>query len=297
MNDIRQLRSWLFVPGGNQNFLDKSRRADCDCLIFDLEDGVVAEQKRAARDLVAVRLREPSARQRYFVRVNHRSSGWYEDDLAAVVVVGLSGVCLPKCASVEDVTDAARRLDGLEREHDLPRDSIRIVATIESAVGVLAAPQIAQAHPRVAGLMLGMEDLATDMGINSIRPGDTGRFLAARSMMALAAAAAGVAGIDGLFTDLTDQKGLAADIRVARGVGLTAKSAFSPRQLDTINLAFTDDMDEVARARTIVAAYESAVDRGEGAITVFGGLVDRPIADRARQVLAKADIRRAQEAG
>lgn len=279
----RPTRSWMFVPGNKERFLAKAAGSDVDCVFLDLEDGVLPGSKAQAREMVAAALITPFRPQRY-VRLN-AAPDWFAGDLAAVIPSAPDGVCLPKCDSPDQVLELAARLDDLERRSSLAPGSTRIVAAIESPAAILAAAAIAAAHPRVAGLMLGAEDLALDIGLGTAREGEAAELLFARSMVVYAAAAARVISIDGVFPNLDDQQGMERDTLQARRLGFTAKSTFNPRQVEVINRIFSPRPDEITYAQLVADAFQAAEARGDASVAVGGQLVDRPIVLRAQRLL------------
>ena len=282
----RPLRSWMFVPGNRQRFLDKIYEVETppDAVFFDLEDGVIPDEKPVARELVAEVLRRAAPGPLRTVRINAVGTDWYREDLEAVLVPGLEGLCLPKVESPDDVRAAADALEGFD-----PDGAVGIVAAIESATGLVRAPEIAAAHPRVTAIMFGAEDYALDLGLGTKREGEARELLFARSAMVVAAAAARAISIDGVFPDLEDAEGLAGDIVQARRLGFGAKSTFNPRQVELINERFSPTPDELSYARRVADAFEEAVARGDASVAVGGQLVDRPIVLRAQRLLELAD--------
>ena len=276
----RPLRSWMFVPGNRQRFLNKIYELDerPDAVFFDLEDGVVPDEKPAARELVAEVLRRATPGPLRTVRINAVGSDWLQEDLEAILVPGLEGVCVPKVESPEQVLQVAKRL---------PRE-VGIVVAIESAAGLIRAPEIAAAHPQVIGLMFGAEDYALDLGLGTRREAESSELIYARSALVNAAAAARVISIDGVFPDLEDPDGLLVDILQARRLGFGAKSTFNPRQVALINERFSPTPDELEYARRVADAFEQATRRGDASVAVGGQLVDRPIVLRARRLLELA---------
>lgn len=281
----RPLRSWMFVPGNRQRFLDKIYELDeqPDAVFLDLEDGVIPDEKPVARELIAETLRRAAPGPLRTVRVNAVGTDWFREDLEAILVPGLEGVCVPKVESADDVQAAADDLGSFD-----PDGRIGVVAAIESAVGLLKAPEIAAAHPRVLALMFGAEDYALDLGLGTRREGEAAELVFARSALVVAAAAARVISIDGVFPDLEDAEGFAADVLQARRLGFGAKSTFNPRQIGLINERFSPTADELAYARRVVSAFEEAVARGDASVAVGGQLVDRPIVLRAQRLLELA---------
>jgi citrate lyase subunit beta / citryl-CoA lyase len=280
-------RSWMFVPGNKERFLVKAASSDADCVLLDLEDGVLPDSKLDARAMVAAALRTTFAPQRY-VRINAAPTPWFSDDLAAVVPAAPNGVCLPKCDDARQVRDLSARLDDLEEAAGVTPGSTRILAAIESPTAVLAAASIARAHPRLVGLMLGAEDLALEIGLGTVRQGEAAELVFARSMVVYAAAAAGVVSVDGVFPDLDDADGMEHDTLQARQLGFAGKATFNPRQIAVINRIFSPRADDIAYAKKVVAAFEAAELRGDASVAVGGQLVDRPIVARAQRLLELA---------
>ena len=278
-------RSWMFVPGHSERFVTKAAGVPADAVFLDLEDGVPVPEKPHARRQVAEALGWQDFTPRRFARVNSIVSPWFDDDLDSVVLPGLAGVCLPKVESATEVLRLAGRLDELERRRSMESRSVRIVAAVESARGLLAAPAIAASHPRVEALMFGAEDYALDLGLGTHRIGESRELIHARSSLVVAAVSARVGSIDGVFPNLDDPDGLAADILQARRLGFTGKSTFNPRQLDEINRVFSPSVDEIDYAMKVVVAFEEAQARGDGSVAVGGQLVDLPIVMRAKRLL------------
>ena len=155
-------RSWMFVPGNRPRFIDKGlREVAADTIFLDLEDGVPTAEKPAARKLVAAALAPPATRPLRYVRVNRVGSDWFREDMRCILVAGLDGICLPKVEQETDVLAVAEELHRFERESGLEPGHIGILAAIESARGLLAAPSIAACSPRVVGLILGPLSVAT----------------------------------------------------------------------------------------------------------------------------------------
>jgi citrate lyase subunit beta/citryl-CoA lyase len=277
----------MFVPGNRQRFIDKARGLDVDAVFLDLEDGVPPPEKPAARKIIADALARPSGGPARFVRINASSTPWFKDDMRAILVPGLDGICVPKVGRPADVVHVGRQLVDLTATSGRP---VAIVAAIESALGLTNAYAIAASHPAVLALMLGAEDFALDLGLTTKRSRESRELLYARSALVVAACAARRQSIDGVFADLNDLEGLVAETEEARRLGFTGKSTFNPRQIQTINSIFTPSEDEIVYAESVVTAFEEAQARGDGSVAVGGQLVDLPIVQRARQVLESTRV-------
>lgn len=282
------LRSLLFVPAIRERMLAGAARSGADAIVIDLEDAVPEGEKVAGRALAAAHIpRLAGAGCAVFVRVNGIHSGMARDDVMAVVSPGLAGVVLAKTESPQDLRD----LDVLLREAELaagvrPGD-IATIPLIESAGAVLHAEKIATGSDRVAALSFGAEDYTFDLGIR--RANNAAGLQHARATLVHVAAALGVPAIDAPYSDYRDAKGLAAETAVARDLGMKGKYAIHPDQVAAINDAFTPSKDEVAYARLVIDAYERGLEEGLGAVNLDGRMVDAPIADRARAIIALAE--------
>jgi citrate lyase subunit beta/citryl-CoA lyase len=240
-------------------------------VVADLEDAVAPAEKAAARDL-AIRLVaavETSAAR--LVRVNGVGTEWHDADVAAVVTSAADGIVLPK-ATEAAVAAVARRVD-------LP-----IVAIVETATGLREAFAIAS-NDSVRALMLGAVDLGLELGLE---PRDDGHeILFARSSLVVDSAAAGLRGpIDRVWVDVRDLDGLTGDCVVGRSLGFRGKALVHPDQIAPTHEAFAPSLDELRRAREIVAAYERAEAGGQGVVALDGEMIDAPVVERARELLS-----------
>jgi citrate lyase subunit beta/citryl-CoA lyase len=222
------------------------------------------------------------------VRVNAISSGLVRDDLMATAVKGLRAVVLPKAAGPQDVRDLDVLLREAEVSNGVRPGDIGVIPLIESAGGLLRCEAIATATDRVVGLALGGEDYTFDIGA----PRGPEALHHIRATIVQVAAAYGLLSIDTPYPDLRDADGLSEEARLARSIGLKGKFAIHPDQVSTINRAFAPTVDEIEQARRIVEAFDAAYRDGAGAISVDGRMVDAPIAERARAVIAASRRRR-----
>ena len=286
---MKATRSWLFVPGHRQQMIEKAFDLASDVVIFDLEDGVPTAEKDVARRQVAEALCGVAAGTAPFVRVHAAGSSELHADLRALAGARLQGLVMPKVRGPKDVLEMHGWLAGHEKKAGLPSGAVRLLATIESAGGLVHAPSIASATPRMAGLMFGAEDFALNMGLFS-HPGQ-GLFDYVRSALAIAAASGQIQAIDKVFTAIRDSDGLAREARRARDLGFDGKAVIHPDQIGAVNDIFSPTRDEVTMARRIVTAFERHAD--DGAAAVDGRMVDRPVLEQARRVLDRHGEERA----
>lgn len=282
------MRSLLYTPGHREPMVARvlagGLATSPDVVLLDLEDGVPAAEKDAARRVISAALARGGSGPLRFVRVGRSASDDAERDLAAVVRPGLDGVLVPKVARVEELQIMDEMLAERERSASLAVGSVRVLASIESAAGLIEAPRIARG-PRLAGLVFGSEDFAADLGLPARRVGEAAELLYARSAIVVAAVAAGIAAIDGIWAPFKDAAGLRADALRGRRLGFTGRQCIHPEQIAVVNEIFAPTDDEIAHARRVVAAYEEGVARGVGAVALDGEMLDPPIVERARRIL------------
>jgi citrate lyase subunit beta/citryl-CoA lyase len=285
---VATLRSWMFVPTSPDRFIAKVPSLPVDAVMMDLEDGILPSERPNGREHLRRVLPGWEASAVPFVRINGVHTDEWRDDAAAAI--GAAGVILPKADSPGQVAELATALDELEAAAGAEVGSTAIVAAIESGVGMLAAHQTAAAHPRVRGLLFGAEDYALDLGLPLVREGAGADLLDARSTIAMAARSAGVLPIDGVHTEMKDDAGLREQSALARSLGFSGKSLFHPSQIATINECFAPTEAELKFAREVVEAFEEAQRTSlQGAVAVGNHLVDLPIAERAKRLIAAAE--------
>ncbi|MDN5346522.1 MAG: citrate lyase subunit beta / citryl-CoA lyase [Clostridia bacterium] len=282
------MRSLLFMPGNKEKMLAKTPTVGADAVIWDLEDAVSPAEKPAARQLIHQYLKEQPLGLPIYVRTNAVSSGLIDADLQAVVSPNLRGIVLPKVEAADEIRYVSRTLVNLEQELGLPRSGIKIIALLETALGVIRAYEIATASERVEALSLGAEDFASDLGTSRSREGI--ELAHARGNIVLAAAAAKIMALDTVYSDLNDPDGLERECRLARQLGFSGKCAIHPKQVEIINKAFSPTEAELEYARKVVAAFEEAQAQNLGVIVVEGRMVDKPIVQRALRLLEKYGV-------
>lgn len=279
------MRSKLFVPGARPELFGKALAGPADAISIDLEDSVAEDRKAEARLQVGEFLRSSTVRTSgkiIIVRVNALSSSHFTSDVLAVAVPGLSFLNLPKAQSPDEVRAAALALEHAESVNRVEQP-IAILANIETPLALRRAAEIAAAHPRVAGLQLGLADLFEASGIDR---GDAANVHAAMFAMRLAAAEAGVFAYDGAFARLQDPEGYRAEAGMARRLGYLGKSCIHPSQVALANEVFQPRDEEIAFARRVVA---TAQQTKSGVFTLDGRMIDAPFIRRAEALVALVD--------
>ena len=280
------MRSKLFVPGARPELFTKALAGDADALSFDLEDSVPEAGKAAARDNLAQFLRSEAATataKLLIVRTNGTDSPHFAADLAAMALPAVALLNIPKIESATQLQQVAEALDRAEAANGVTHP-IGLLVNIETPRGLRRAAELAAAHPRVAGLQLGLGDLFAPNGI-ARTPANVHAVLFALKM---AAAEAGVFACDGAWPDVADAEGFLTEARMAQQLGFIGKSCIHPKQVALANDTFSVPAERIAEARRIVAAAEAAAAQGHGAFLFEGRMIDLPFLRQAQALLATA---------
>lgn len=285
----RLRRTMLFVPGGNEKLASKAFEMKVDALIFDLEDAVRIEKKQEAREYVADLLKTRSfGRKEKVVRINSIGTEFWQEDVERIAPSCPDTILLPKVEKADDILKLDVHIGRIEERENLTSGRIGLMALIESPLGVINAPAIAVASPRMNGLHFGAADFTRETG---------GKITASRielnfpmMQILLAARAARINAIDTPYFDIKDQEGLERHTIQARDMGYDGKAVIHPGQIDIVNRCFTPSSEEVAFAKKVIAAYEEAKAAGRGAIQVDGKLIEILHVEMAHRVLKTIDI-------
>lgn len=278
------MRSKLFVPGARPELFAKAVAGDADALSFDLEDSVPGEGKAAARAAIAAFLDDPAlaaSGKCVIVRTNASDSAHFAADLAAMAHPRVDLINLPKAETPAQVLAAVARMEAAEAANGIERP-IGLLLNIETPAGLRAAAALAGAHPRVAGLQLGLADLFAVNGV-ARTPANVHAALFALKM---AAAEAGVFAYDSAWPDVGDQAGFEAEAGLARDLGVLGKSCIHPRQVAWANALFSVSPERLEQARRIIAAAAQARTNGHGAFLFEGRMIDAPFLRQAQLLLA-----------
>ena len=287
----RRRRSRLYIPGNQPDLLPNAGLFGADSLVLDLEDSVAPDRKAEARILLR---RALESHRGFFkgaeiiVRINALSGGQGREDVAELARCLPDAILLPKCENPESVEELSALLDALEASSGLEPSGTKIMPLVETARGVLAAASIAAASPRVAALCFGAEDFTRDIGARRTATGSEAAY--ARAAIVIASRAAGIQAHDSVFSDTEDEAGFAAYCAASRAMGFDGVGLVHPRQVETAHAAFTPGPEEVDEARRVVAALEEAGARGLGVASLDGRMVDAPVAERARRLVALAGL-------
>ena len=277
-------RSLLFIPGNNPAMLSNADVFGSDGVIFDLEDAVNVVEKDNARNLIHYYLEDhPNLDLEVVVRINGLDTEFYQADLDMIVSDNIDAIMLPK-ARITYLEELDKLLTKFEKERCLKK-RIKILPIIELAISVLEVDKIASMN-RVDGILLGAEDLSSDMEVARTKEGKEIEY--ARCRVATACKAYQIDAIDTPFTDVNDKEGLTKDCLNAQTLGMNAKAAIHPNQIDTINEVFLPSEKLINWALRVKQASDEASAKGIGVFSLDGKMVDKPVMDRANKILAKA---------
>jgi len=276
-------RSLIFVPGNNPRFLEKAKSLPVDIVCFDLEDSVPNKEKKKARVLIKNILKQ---RKKYspdvFVRTNSPESGKIAADLKEIVQKGIDGIVIPKVNSAKELKKIEKTISSLEKKRKI--GGIRLMPSIESALGVVNCYEIASSSKRINALVFGIFDLLNDMGIEYTKGNPRGAKYS-RYKIPVAATAAGVAAIDGIWQDLKDKNGFTKDCQVGKSLGYVGKSVIHPDQIQTVHKIFHPNKTEIKWAKKVCSVYEKSTKKGKGATVVEGKMIDEVHYKRAKALL------------
>lgn len=259
--------AWLFCPADRPERYAKAAAA-ADVVILDLEDGVAAPDRPAARTALAGTPLDP---ERTVVRINASGTDEQARDLAALDGTEYTTVMLPKSESAAQLAELA------------PRD---VIALVETPRGAVFATEIAAAEPTVA-MIWGAEDLVAALGGSSNRREDgTYRDFArhVRSTVLLAASAFGRVALDAVHLDIGDLAGLQAEALDAAAAGFDATACIHPSQVPVVRAAYRPAAARVDWARRVLAAAQTE----RGVFAFEGQMVDSPVLRHAEAILRRA---------
>ncbi len=283
---VRPRRSVLYMPGSNPRALEKARELPADVLILDLEDAVAPEAKLQAREAVVKAIQQGFGDREVLVRINGLDTRWWVEDIDAAASARPDAVLVPKVSSPRQLQDLAARLVDMGTD-----PHVRVWAMMETPLAMLNVRDIAAAaldsETRLAGFVMGTNDLAKDTRARLV-PGRAPMLPWLMNCLA-AARAYGLDILDGVYNDIGDAAGFAAECRQARDLGFDGKTLIHPRQIEPCNEAFSPTAEEVDAARKIIATFDLPENENKGVLQIEGRMVERLHAELARRTVAIAD--------
>ncbi len=269
-------RSVLYIPGSKERALDKARSLPADAIIFDLEDAVAPDAKAEARATLRAALDAGGyGRRARIVRINALSTEWGLQDARAFADAGADAILLPKVNAPSDIDTLT----------DIIGPDLAVWTMMETPLSIFNAREIA-AHPRVAGLVAGTNDLAKDLRTRA--RADRLPLMLALQNIVLAARAARIVAVDGVYNRFKDEDGLRVECEQGRDLGFDGKTLIHPAQIDIANTAFAPTEAEIELAERQISAYEESRASGQGIAVVDGQIVENLHVVTAQRILAQA---------
>lgn len=280
----RLRRTMMYVPGNNPGMVKDAHIYGADSLMFDLEDSVSLNEKDAARFVVYNALKTMDYEgTETVVRINGLDTPYGRDDLEAIVRAKPDIIRLPKTERPEDIWEAEKIISEIEVKANIKKGTTKLMAAIESAIGVINAYKIATASKRLVAIAIGAEDFVTDM--HTTRSFDGIELLAARSQVLMAARAAGIGALDTVYSDVNNEEGFENEVKLIKQLGFDGKSIINPKQIEPVHRIFTPTKKEIDKSLKVLNAIKEAKSKGSGVVSLNGKMVDKPIAERAQRVI------------
>jgi citrate lyase subunit beta/citryl-CoA lyase len=271
------------MPGANDKALEKAKTLACDAIIFDTEDSVAPDAKAQARDKVAAAVASGAYGGRELtIRVNSSETEWHEDDLRSAAAAGPAGIVVPKINSAAEVAAVERIIEAA----GVP-DHTRIWAMLETPAAMERAVEIATSSERLEVLVMGTNDLAKELRA-ALVPGRA-PLLWGLGRCVNAARFAGKVILDGVYNDVKNPEGFAAECAQGADMGFDGKTLIHPTQVEPCNEAYSPSAEEIEYSRRVIAAFEQGLADGVGVVTVDGRMIENLHVDNARRAIAIAD--------
>src|SRR6476469_127290 len=284
---IRPRRSVLYMPGSNVRALEKAKTLPVDGVIVELEDSVAPEAKETARKQAADAVKAGGFGGReVFIRINGVDSPWHADDLSAAARAAPDVILVPKVSTPDTLELIGRRLLDMGTDR-----KTRVWAMIETPLAIFNILSIAaearDSETRLSGFVMGTNDLAKDTRARLV-PGRA-PMLPWLSLCVAAARIHGIEILDGVYNDIGNVQGFAAECAQGLELGFDGKTLIHPSQIEPCNKAFSPSAEEVAAARKTIAAFDLPENKNKGVVSIDGRMVERLHADMARRTVAIAE--------
>ncbi|HQE06326.1 MAG: citrate (pro-3S)-lyase subunit beta [Tepidanaerobacteraceae bacterium] len=284
---VRLRRTMMYVPGNNPANIMGAHLYGADSIMFDLEDSVSIKEKDSARFLVHNALKTLDfGNTETVVRINGLDTPFGREDLEAIVRARPDVIRIPKTEKAQDVLEVESIISEIEEKAGIEVGTTKLMAAIESPLGVINAFEIAKSSKRLIGIALGAEDFVTSM--KTERSKDGLELLVARSQVLMAARAANIYALDTVFSDINDDEGFIKEVKLIKQLGFDGKSVIHPRQVTLVHQVYTPTKKEIDYSIRVLNAIDEAEKRSSGVIALDGKMIDAPIVERAYRVLELA---------
>jgi citrate lyase beta subunit len=286
-NQMHSRRALLYMPGDDRRKIEKATTLGVDCICMDMEDGVALTHKTEARAVIAAAMKELDfGSSERAIRINSVGSGFEKFDLAAAVATNPDAIVVPKVETARQVRAISEYIEMYELSSKMEIGSIRLLAGVETARGVLNLKEIAETDKRLDAIIFGAEDYAASIGARRTREGI--EVLYARSAVVNACAANNLQALDMVFIDFRDAEGLRLEAQEGAALGFSGKQIIHPSQVEPVQEAFTPSDEAIEHARRVVAAFTASQREGKGAFALDGKMIDMPLLKNAQKVLERA---------
>ena len=292
MSAIRPRRSVLYMPGANERALEKAKTLPADSLILDLEDAVAPEAKVEARERVCAAVKAGGYGPRELViRINGLDTEWGAGDMAAAVQARPDAILAPK---VNGPADIDRLEEALYGDHAMA--DVALWVMIETPMAILNIREIAaRAHAtQLKGFVMGTNDLLKDFRADPM-PGRE-NLMTTYTLAIAAARAFDLVIFDGVYNDIANTEGFAAEARQAKAFGFDGKTLIHPTQVEPCNAIFAPPVDAVKQSRDVIAAFADPANAGKGVLKVNGKMTELLHLAQAKRMVAVAEAIAAREA-
>lgn len=280
-------RALLYMPGDDRRKIEKSTTLGVDSICMDMEDGVAANKKAEAREVIAGAMKELDfGKSERCIRINQIGSGLEKLDLVAALAASPDTIVVPKVETAEQVKWVSDHIETYELSSKLNIGSVRLLVGVETAKGIMNLKEIAEADKRLEAIIFGGEDYAASVG--AIRTKEATELLYARQAVVTACAANDLQAIDIVFIDFKDADGLRAEAEEGARFGFSGKQIIHPNQVEVTQEAFTPSDEAIEYAKRIVESFEASQREGKGAYALDGKMIDMPLLKNAQKVLDRA---------
>ena len=277
------MKNFIFIPGNDPKMIYSADYLGSDASVLDLEDAVAINEKTAARILVRTALDSIPFKTPIGIRINPVDSPYWKYDLSEILKTKFDFMILPKVNSPNDIHKLLDEAYSISSEKS---NNLKIVALLETPLGIESAYQIACCDSHVTALFLGAEDLTAELFCERSKEGI--EILYARSKLIYAARAAGINVYDTPFADLQDMDSFEKDAKFAHKLGFDGKAAIHPKQIPIINKIWKPSCQEIIEATEILNKYKAANIEGDGVLSINGKMIDTPVVKRATYILKNA---------
>ncbi|MCC6499141.1 MAG: CoA ester lyase [Anaerolineales bacterium] len=284
---MKARRALLYMPGDDRRKIEKATTLGVDSICMDMEDGVAANKKTEAREVIAQAMKELDfGVSERCIRINQIGSGLEKRDLIAALATNPDTIVVPKIESAEQVKWVSEHIESYELSSKANIGSVRLLVGVETAKGIMNLKEIAEADKRLEAIIFGGEDFAASVG--AVRTKEATELLYARQAVVTACAANDLQAIDIVFIDFKDPEGLRVEAEQGARFGFSGKQIIHPNQVQVAQEAFTPSTEAVEYAKRVVESFEASQREGKGAYALDGKMIDMPLLKNAQKVLERA---------